>query len=73
MATQTTKPIISIFDTKTGKQIDREMTNEEFAQFQLDKEEYELQKQQSEAKRNARLALLEKLGLTEEEAKLLLS
>jgi hypothetical protein len=66
-------PIIKIVDASTGKEIEREMNAEELAQWQKDKAKAEAEAQaMSEAAAN-KAALLERLGLTEEEAKLLLS
>jgi hypothetical protein len=67
-----TKSMIRIHNTQTDEVIDREMTNAEFAQYQAD-QELEAQRQaQIEAEGAAKSALLEKLGITEDEAKLLL-
>ena len=67
-----TNPIIRIHDTELNEVIDREMTDEEFAA-------YEEQRAADEATESARVAdavakavLLERLGISEEEAKLLL-
>lgn len=60
------KPII--FD---GEQ-HREMTNAEYAQWQKDNAEAEAQAEALEAKAAARQAVLDRLGLTEQEAQLLL-
>ena len=49
------------------------MTDEEIALHYADREETIKLKAEAEAKKQARLVLLEKLGITEEEAKLLLS
>ena len=55
----------------------REFTEEELAQYELDQITYAEQKAQAlieaEAKAEAKTALLERLGITEDEAKLLLS
>jgi hypothetical protein len=51
----------------------REFTSEEYAQHELDKAEAVAIAQQAEVKAAAKTALLEKLGITEDEAKLLLS
>lgn len=67
------KPLIRIHNTETGEVIDREMTDAEFAQYQADLEANELLKAETEAKEVAKSALLEKLGITAEEAALLLS
>ena len=62
----------TIFDGDTH----RPMTNDEYAQWQADNAEVEAQAQAeadaAEAKQVARLALLDRLGLTEQEAQLLL-
>ena len=49
------------------------MTDDEFAQYQLDKADDKQRRDQAEAKATAKAALLEQLGITEEQAKLLLS
>ncbi len=61
-----TKPLIQI-----GDEI-REMNDAEYAQYQLDLAGWEAQAEAQAAKATARQALLEKLGITEEEAQLLL-
>jgi len=57
--------------------IEREMTKEELAQRKIDIAEYERQelvlKAEAEAKATAKAALLDRLGITAEEAVLLLS
>jgi len=66
-------PITVIHNIQTGEIIEREMTAEEIAIYERDLElnaERETEKAEAAAKR---LALLEKLSITEEEAKLLLS
>lgn len=62
-------PIIRIHNIETNEVIDREMTDEEvkkLANATLS------EKAEAEAKAQQRLALLERLGITEDEAKLLL-
>ena len=66
------KPMIRIHNSQTNEIIDREMNDDEFAQHQKDVKEYEAQKAQAEAKAATKSALLERMGLTEDEAKLLL-
>jgi len=68
----TNRPEVRIY-TGNGEFIDREMNDEEFAQWQKDKAESDARKAalaEAEAKKQA---LLDRLGITEEEAKLLLS
>jgi hypothetical protein len=57
-----TKPQIQIGNTK------REMNDAEYAQWQTDKIETETQIEAAETKATARQAVLDKLGLTADEA-----
>lgn len=57
---------------ETNEVIDRQMNNAEFAQYQIDQAEIAAKKAEAEAKATARQALLDKLGITADEAKLLL-
>lgn len=66
------KPIIRIHNLETDEVIDREMTDAEFAQYQAEQEAAQIAKAETEAKEAARKALLDKLGITAEEAQLLL-
>jgi hypothetical protein len=50
----------------------RDMTDEEFEQYQKDQAEFERIKQAKAEAKAKRQALLERLGITEEEARLLL-
>lgn len=66
-------PMIRIHNVETDEIIDREMTDEECAALKETKLEIEaLAKADAEAA-EAKAALLERLGITEAEAKLLLS
>ena len=67
------KPIIRIHDLATNEIIDREMTNAEFAAYEADQADHQARQAEAEAKAQAKAALLEQLGITEEQAKLLLS
>ena len=66
------KPMIRIHDLATDEVIDREMNNEEFAAYEADQAVEATRKAEAEAKESARQALLTKLGITAEEAQLLL-
>ena len=68
-----TNPIITIHNAGTGEIIEREMTAQELAQWQADNLEAERIKAAKAAKAADKAALLEKLGISEDEAKLLLS
>jgi hypothetical protein len=67
-----TNPTIRIHNTETNEIIDREMTDDEFADYQAEQAEYAAKQAELEAKATARAALLTQLGITEEQAKLLL-
>lgn len=67
------KPMIRIHNIETNEIIDREMNDIEFAQYISDKEIQEQRKNEIETKEQAKAALLDRLGITEDEAKLLLS
>jgi hypothetical protein len=67
-----TKPMIRIHNIETNEIIDREMNDEEFAQYEIDKANYEAKQAEAEAKATQKAALLERLGITEAEARLLL-
>ena len=69
---KTTRPMVRIHDLVTNEVIDREMNDAEFAQSQIDKENSLIAEAEAEAKATAKAELLEQLGITEEQAKLLL-
>jgi len=66
------KPTIRIYTT-VDEFIDREMNDAEFAQYQIDQAESQKEKAEADAKAQAKTELLAKLGINEDEAKLLLS
>jgi hypothetical protein len=68
-----TKPTVKIHNVETGEVIEREMTAAELTQWEADKTAVAEAKAAAEAKESAKSALLEKLGISEAEAKLLLS
>jgi acyl-CoA reductase-like NAD-dependent aldehyde dehydrogenase len=67
-----TNPIIRIHNTETDEVIDREMTDEEFAEYQADQAVQAAKQAEAETKAEARQAILDRLGLSAEEAALLL-
>jgi hypothetical protein len=67
-----TKPMVRIHDTETDEVIDREMTAAEYKIYQADQAEAGIRKAEAEAKATQRQAILDRLGLTADEAKLLL-
>jgi hypothetical protein len=73
MPTNTKRPMVRIHDLATNEVVDREMNDAEFAQFEADQETRATAQAATEAKATARAAILDRLGLTAEEAALLLS
>jgi hypothetical protein len=69
---KSTKPIIRIHNIETDEIIDREMTDAEFAQYEADQIAIMQRKAEVEAKAAEKQALLDRLGITADEAKLLL-
>jgi hypothetical protein len=67
------KPIVRIHDLETNEIIDREMNDKEFAQYEADQAAQAAEQSAAEAKATAKAALLTQLGITAEQAKLLLS
>jgi hypothetical protein len=68
-----TNPMIRIHNTETDKIVDREMNVTELAQYTKDLANQELQAAEQMKVATQKAALLAKLGITEDEAKLLLS
>jgi hypothetical protein len=67
------KPIAKIVNAETGEEIEREMNADEIAQRAIDKAEAEAKATAESEKIAAKAALLTRLSITDEEAKLLLS
>jgi len=67
------RPTIFVHDISTDTVIDREMNDAEFADYQAQQSANATRQADVEAAAAAKAALLTKLGITEEEAKLLLS
>jgi hypothetical protein len=67
------KPSIRIHNTETDEVIDREMTTAEFNAYQAEQAALEAKIADENAKAMAKAALLDRLGITAEEATLLLS
>ena len=66
------KPQIKIYNCETGEEIVRDATAAEIAQIKKDADEFARIKAEAEAKTAEKQALLDKLGITADEAKLLL-
>jgi predicted metal-dependent HD superfamily phosphohydrolase len=67
------RPLIVIHNAETNEITEREMNAEELAQWHLDVEADQQRIAQAEAKAAEKAALLDRLGITEEEVKLLLA
>ena len=66
------KPMIRIHNTETDEIIDREMTAAEFKIYEAEEAAQATAKTEAKAKATAKAAILDRLGLTADEAKLLL-
>jgi len=66
------KPIIRIVNSETGEVLDREMNEVEFEAYEADRAVIAAAEAEVKAKADAKAALLAKLGITADEAKLLL-
>jgi hypothetical protein len=66
------KPTIRIHDLATNEVIDREMNDAEFAQYEANQAAQAAEQAEATAKAAQRQALLNRLGITEEEARILL-
>jgi len=67
------KPQVKIVNCETGEETVRDANAEELAQMQTQAENDLIALAKAEAKETAKAALLSKLGITAEEAKLLLN
>ena len=70
--TKSNKPQIKIVNCETGEEIIRDANADEIAQMELDAANAQAAKSENEAKSAQRQAILDKLGLTADEARLLL-
>ena len=68
-----TRPIVRIHNIETDEIIDREMNDAEFAQYEADQAAQAAQAAAEAAKAAEKAALLTRLGITADEAKLLLA
>jgi len=69
---KSTRPMVRIHDLATDEVIDREMNDAEFAAYEADQAAQVAKQAAAEAKATAKAALLTRLGITAEEAQLLL-
>jgi hypothetical protein len=66
------RPMIRIHDIETDEIIDREMNDEEFAQYEARELEKKAEEAEAKAKEIAKLAILDRIGLTADELKTIL-
>lgn len=66
-------PIVKIHNAETNEVIEREMTADELTQWETDQANAQERAEAEAAKASEKAALLAKLGITQDEAKLLLS
>ncbi len=67
-----TKPQIKVVNTETGEEIVRDATVDEIAQIEITAANYAARQAEAAAKETQRQAILDRLGLTSDEARLLL-
>jgi len=67
------KPQIKVVNAQTGEEIIRDATAAEIAQMELDAQQSAIEKTQAEAKAAAKAAILNRIGLTVDELKTILS
>ena len=67
-----TRPTVRIHNVETNEIIDRQMNDDEFAQYQTDKANADAIKAEVEAKEAARQVILDRIGLTADELKTIL-
>ena len=66
------KPQIKIVNCETGEEIVRDATNAEIAQMEIDAAESLAEKAELQAKEAAKIAILNRIGLTADELKTIL-
>jgi len=69
---KTKKPMVRIHNTQTNEIIDREMDDDEFAQYQADQAANAIAQAEADAKATAKAAILDRIGLTADELKTIL-
>lgn len=70
--TKSTRPTVRIHNIETDEVIDREMNDDEFAQYEAEKTAQAIAKAEAEAKETAKTAILDRIGLTADELKTIL-
>ncbi len=70
--TKSIRPIIRIHNVETDEIIDREMNDDEFAQYEADKAAQLTKQAETETKAAEKKAILDRIGLTADELKMIL-
>jgi hypothetical protein len=66
------RPMVRIHNIETDEIIDREMNDEEFAQYEARQLEKKAEQTEAKAKETAKAAILDRIGLTADELKTIL-
>jgi hypothetical protein len=66
------KPKIKEYNCQTQQEVIRDATAEEIAQMEIDAIEFAKRKEEAKARETQRQAILDRIGLTADEAKLIL-
>jgi hypothetical protein len=69
---KTTRPMVRIHNIEIDEVIDREMNDLEFKAWKADQQAQTVAQAEADAKELAKAAILDRIGLTADEAKLLL-
>lgn len=69
---KSTRPMIRIHNTETDEVVDREMNDAEFAQYEAEKTAELARQAEAKAKAIAKAAILDRIGLTADELKMIL-
>jgi len=69
---KTTRPLVRIHNIEIDEIIDREMNDDEFAQYQADQAAQAIAEAEALAKETAKSAILDRIGLTADELKTIL-
>ena len=69
---KTTRPMVRVHNTETDEVIDREMNDAEFAEYQETQATFKAAEEAKAKAETEKAALLTRLGLTEDELKIIL-
>jgi hypothetical protein len=69
---KSTRPKVRIHNVETDEVIDREMNDAEFAKLETDQAAQAIEKAETKVKENAKIAILDRIGLTADELKTIL-